>query len=98
MTASLCEFEALMAKVRAGSNDAARELVNRFGPQIRRVVHRRLNARLRARYDSLDFMQAMWASFFAGEVDSNRLDTPEKLVSFLSGVARHKVVDAYRRR
>src|SRR5262249_27573823 len=80
-----------------GSEEAARELYERYGSHIRRIVRRNLNKKLRSKYDSSDFVQAVWASFFADE-QARRLDNPEALMAFLGQVAKNKVVEVFRQR
>ncbi len=92
------EFLELMARVRTGSQEAMAELCRRYGGHLRRVVRRKLSQRLRGQFDSMDFMQDVWASFVAVPLEQYTFDTPEELVLFLSRVASNKVVDAHRRR
>ena len=92
------DFRKLMALVRAGSEEAARELFDRYSGHISRVVRRRLHRRLRSEYDSLDFIQAVWASFFAAPLDEYTFEQPKDLVGFLARMAYNKVVDVTRRR
>jgi RNA polymerase sigma factor (sigma-70 family) len=87
----------LLQRVKAGDAEAGRRLVERYGPHILTVVRRRLDPRLRSKYDSEDFVQAVWASFFAYQPES-LLEDPEKLIGFLVSMARNKVVDAVRQR
>jgi RNA polymerase sigma factor (sigma-70 family) len=91
-------FQELLQRARECCDESARELVDRYGPHILRVVRRRLNKRLRSKFDSVDFVQAVWASFFALPVSKYHFDRPEQLVEFLVGLARNKVVDAVRQR
>jgi RNA polymerase sigma factor (sigma-70 family) len=91
------EFESLMGRVRAGCPRAAQEVFDRYSDAVRRVVRRALRQRMRARYDSHDFLQSVWASFFLTPPEQYTFDTPEALVRFLSRVAFHKVVDEGRR-
>jgi RNA polymerase sigma factor (sigma-70 family) len=90
-------FSELMEQVRLGSHEAAEELWRRYGPYVVHVVRRSLHHRLRARFDSQDFAQAAWASFFAELPEAAQLDTPAALVSFLSRIARNKVIVEHRR-
>src|SRR5205823_10333892 len=92
------DFEALMGRVRAGCPRAAQEVFDRYSDAVRRVVRRVLRDRLRAKYDSTDFVQSVWASFFLTPPERYNFDTPQQLVNFLSKVAFHKVVDEGRRR
>ena len=74
------------------------EIFERYSKEIQFVVRRRLNQRLRSQFDSLDFTQDTWASFFHIPADRYTFKTPEELMAFLSQIAFRKVVDAYRQR
>jgi RNA polymerase sigma-70 factor (ECF subfamily) len=87
-------FRALMQQAVAGSADAARELETKYGEYIIRAVRRRLSRHLRPRFDSIDFVQDVWASFYrASERD---FDSPQHLIAYLTRVAQNKVIDATR--
>ncbi|HWG44886.1 MAG TPA: RNA polymerase sigma factor [Gemmataceae bacterium] len=92
------EFEQLMERVRSGCPEAAREIFNRYSNEIQLVVRRRLSQRLRSQFDSLDFTQDTWASFFHIPADRYTFRTPEELMSFLSRIAYRKMIDVYRQR
>lgn len=91
------EFAALMRGVREGSEEAAKQLVDRYGPRILWVVRKRLPPKLRSKFDSVDFQQDVWASFFA-EQSGKTFDKPEALAAFLAKMARNKVLMAVRQR
>jgi RNA polymerase sigma-70 factor (ECF subfamily) len=88
----------LLERARQDSEGSAQEIVERYGPYILRAVRRRLNKKLRSKFDSVDFVQAVWASFFALPADRLQFQRPQQLVDFLMGLARNKVVDAVRQR
>jgi RNA polymerase sigma factor (sigma-70 family) len=92
------ELRELLGAVRAGSEDAARTLVDLYGPHILQAVRRRLHRKLRSQYDSADFVQAVWASFLALRTSEIPLDSPAALVRYLAGIARNKMIDAFRKR
>jgi RNA polymerase sigma factor (sigma-70 family) len=91
-------FAGLMDRVRAGSQDAAWEIIDRFGTQIKQVVRRRLNGLLRSQFDSADFVQVVWLSFFRHPDLIRTFSSPQQLASFLEVMARNKVTDETRRR
>ena len=91
------DFTALMDRVRQGSDGAARELVARYGPHILQAVRRKLSRKLRLRFDSIDFVQSVWASFFADAPATEQVSRPEELAAYLARMAKNKVVDAFRR-
>jgi RNA polymerase sigma factor (sigma-70 family) len=91
-------FRDLMRRVREGSEDAAWDLVNQYGEAIRRAVRRVLHEKLRSRFDSLDFVQLVWKSFFRVRGTFHRFDRPEELAAYLATMARNKVGMEFRRR
>jgi RNA polymerase sigma factor (sigma-70 family) len=91
-------FRELMDRVRNGSEDAARELVDQYGDDIRRAVRRALNDRLRSKFDSLDFVQIVWNSLFRVRDELGRFNCPEQLVGYLVAMAQNKVGLEGRRR
>jgi RNA polymerase sigma factor (sigma-70 family) len=92
------QFCKLMQEARAGSQEAARQLLETYGDPIRRVVRRRLDQRLRRRFDSGDFFQSVWLAFFEGlSAKDWSFDRPEDLQAFLQEMARRKVANANRR-
>ena len=92
------EFALLMERVRAGDAEASRELFERYGQEIQLIVRRRLSKRLRSQFDSLDFAQDAWVAFFDISPEQYTFQTPEELLTFLTHLARHKLIDAYRQR
>jgi RNA polymerase sigma-70 factor (ECF subfamily) len=92
-------FQQLVARIRAGDNDAAAELVRRYEPAIRRVARIRLGeAHLRHLLDSLDICQSVFASFFVrAALGDLELDSPEGVLNLLVAMTRRKVVDQVRR-
>jgi DNA-directed RNA polymerase specialized sigma24 family protein len=91
-------FTTLMQQIREGSEAATRDLVVNYGSHLLRVVRRSLNKSLRSKFDSQDFVQAVWASFFAFEPQRIAFEGPNDLVAFLTNMARNKVVEAVRQR
>ena len=91
------EFRLLMERLEKGCPEAAREICDRYGGRVRQVVRRRLNHRLRPQYDSIDFMQDVWASFFTVPREKEAFASPDALVGFLAETACHKVADACRK-
>jgi RNA polymerase sigma-70 factor (ECF subfamily) len=87
-----------MRRVAEGSQEAASELYRRYGPHIRRVVRRRLDPRLRPKFDSVDFVQDVWGSFFAHEFQKDDFRGPEALLKLLVTMTYNKVTEAFRKR
>lgn len=92
------DFARLMERVREGRPEAIEELLQRYGGHIREVVRQHLNGRLRTQFDSVDFQQEVWKSFFTGAARHHAFGSPEALVRYLARMASNKVIDVHRRR
>lgn len=90
-------FRRQLNRVRDGSQDAAAALISEFGPHVYRVIRRRLDRRLRAKIDSEDMFQLVWASFFRYPERMGRFTQSHELLRFLSVVARNKVIHGGRK-
>src|SRR4051794_25142635 len=86
-------FRALIARVRAGDEQAAAELVQRYEPAIRRAARVRLvDTRLNRLLDSMDICQSVMASFFVrAALGQFELETPDQLLKLLATMARNKL-------
>jgi RNA polymerase sigma factor (sigma-70 family) len=91
-------FRDLLQDVEAGSEDAIRQLLESHGGLVLRVVRARLNHLLRRQYDSEDFVQAVWASFFKHRDLVGRFKSLDDLAAFLKSMAANKVMLECRRR
>jgi RNA polymerase sigma-70 factor (ECF subfamily) len=92
------DIRELLGRIQAGDEQAARELLSRYESKVRLVVRRQLPRLLRSRFDSLDFLQSVWGSFFHQiRTGSNDLNEEQNLIAFLAWAARNKVIDEYRR-
>jgi RNA polymerase sigma-70 factor (ECF subfamily) len=92
-------FPDFIRRIRAGDDQAARELVERYEPVIRCEVRLRLrDPRLFSRFDWTDICQSVMASFFvraaSGEYD---LQQPDQLLRLLVVMTRHKLANQARR-
>lgn len=94
------DVPAFLARIQAGDEGAARELLARYESEVRLVVRRQLPRLLRSRFDSLDFLQSVWGSFFRRIRSTNgsaEFEDSRHLVAFLARAAKNKVIDEYRR-
>ena len=94
------DVPAFLARIQAGDEDAARELLSRYEAEVRLVVRRQLPRLLRSRFDSLDFLQSVWGSFFRRVRSGHgpaEFEDSRHLVAFLARAAKNKVIDEYRR-
>jgi RNA polymerase sigma factor (sigma-70 family) len=92
-------FPDFIRRIRAGDDRAARELVERYEPVVRREVRLRLkDARLNSQFDWTDVCQSVLASFFvraaSGEYD---LEEPGQLLRLLVVMTRNKLANQQRR-
>jgi RNA polymerase sigma factor (sigma-70 family) len=92
------DFTDLIARAKAGDQAAIREFLTRFEHEVQMMVRARLPKKLRNQYDSADFVQAVWQSFFS--------DLPRNVPGFqkvahlrryLAGVVRNKIYEQHRR-
>ena len=95
MTPEADTFRHLIEQVRAGDDQAAADLVQRYEPMIRRAARVRLTDRHLGRVlDSMDICQSVLASFFVraalGHYD---LSSPEQLLKLLATMARNKLAN-----
>ncbi len=92
-------FADFIRRIRAGDDRAARELVERYEPVIRREVRLRLrDPRLSSQFDWTDVCQSVLASFFMraalGQYD---LEEPDQLLKLLVAMTRNKLSNQARR-
>jgi RNA polymerase sigma factor (sigma-70 family) len=93
------DFSGFLADVRAGDGAAAADLVRRYEPCLRRIIHLRLHdPGLRRLLESTDICQSILAEFFAragrGEFD---LQSHEQLAQLLLRMALNKLATQARR-
>ena len=92
------DFAALMARAKAGDQAAIRLFLSRFGREVQMMVRARLPQKLRGQYDSSDFVQAVWLSFFSElPRDAPIFQKVVHLRQYLAGVARNKIFEQHRR-
>jgi RNA polymerase sigma factor (sigma-70 family) len=91
------EFTVLQQRIRQRSEDAVRQLIDRYGTSLLKAIRARLSRNLRREFDSDDFVQKVWTSFFE-DPEVWHFETPEALVAYLSRIARNQILDEVRRR
>lgn len=91
-------FEAAVKELCTGSEEAIWDFIQMYGPHIQRVVRRRLHHKLRSKFDSVDFVQMVWVSFFAEPDRLAQFEKPEDVIRYLVVMAKNKVVEESRRR
>jgi|SRR5579859_371949 len=98
MIDGLADFLALIERAKSGCPTARRDLYEQFGGAVRRVVRQKLHRRMRSVFDSRDFTQDVWGSFFGLPANGYDFAGPDELIDFLSSVATNKVTDEFRRK
>lgn len=86
-------FRDLMRRIQGGDEEAVRQLLDQYGAHVFRAVRRSLSRAIRSKYDSQDFVQSVWKSFFTRREELKGFDTPDQLIAFLTRVAGNKVID-----
>jgi DNA-directed RNA polymerase specialized sigma24 family protein len=97
--AAVNPFPDLMARVRAGDEAAATELVGRYETTVRVAVRTRLaDPALRRYFDSADVCQSVLRTFFRRAAAGRYAPaTPGELMRLLMGMARRKLARYVRR-
>ena len=92
-------FAELIRRIRGGDALAARELIRKYEPAIRREARLRLGPSLRPLFDSMDLCQSVLGSFFvrvaAGQYE---LESPARLMKLLIVMTRNKVREKARKK
>jgi RNA polymerase sigma factor (sigma-70 family) len=93
-------FVSLIERLRRGDEDAARCLLNRYEPALRRIVAMRLmDRKLRGVVDTEDICQSVFGSFFVRlGMGQYEITDESDLLRLLATMVRNKVVSKKRRR
>jgi RNA polymerase sigma-70 factor (ECF subfamily) len=95
--ASVDPLEVLLQQLSGGDAEAAQRVFLTYEPYLRMVVRRQLTPALRARFDSLDIVQSVWADLISGfQAGRWRFNSPEQLRAFLVKVTRNRLIDRAR--
>lgn len=90
------KFQQLLEACKRNDPAATAEFVQRYLPLIRIAVRRRLDVAMRGRFDSLDFTQDVWYSFFRCALDRKDFESEKDLVAYLCQMGRLKVLEEHR--
>lgn len=90
-------LEALLEKLCGGDTQAAEQVFLAYEPYLRMVVRRQLPARLRAKFDSIDVVQSVWAELLQGFQEADwSFNSADQLRAFLVKVTRNRFIDHLR--
>jgi RNA polymerase sigma-70 factor (ECF subfamily) len=90
-------IDELLEKLCQGDVAAAQQVFLTYESCLRQVVRRHLPLQLRAKFDSVDVVQSIWADLVHRfREDHWRFADANHLRSFLIKVTRHRLIDRYR--
>jgi RNA polymerase sigma factor (sigma-70 family) len=92
------ELQTLLRRARKGSQEAARQLFDRYAEPVRFHIRRRMRVqgKIRRAFDSEDFLQRVFKSFFVNELHHRAFDGPAQFLAFLRAMADNTVRDEMR--
>jgi RNA polymerase sigma factor (sigma-70 family) len=91
-------LDALLEKLCSGDDAAAAQVFTACEPYLRMVVRRQLPPRLRAKFDSTDIVQSVWADVLDGFRDAGwRFSDAAHLRAFLVKATRNRFIDRLRK-
>jgi RNA polymerase sigma-70 factor (ECF subfamily) len=90
-------LDILLERIRAGDFHAAEQVFVTYEPQLRLIVRRQLSRRLRAKFDSIDVVQSVWARVLNDfRTNGCRIAGADHLGNFLVQVTRNCLTDRFR--
>jgi RNA polymerase sigma factor (sigma-70 family) len=98
MTMSTASLDTMLEKLSAGDSEAAERIFHDYEPILRAIVRRRLTPPMRAKFDSMDVVQSVWADVLSGFRQKER-DFADRahLKAFLARVTYNHFVNHCRR-
>ncbi len=86
--------ESLLAALRAGQQDVVEQIIEKYEPYLRIVVRRMLTGGMRAKLDSMDVVQSVWADVWDGLRQQKwQFESEAQLRAFLIAAVRHRLID-----
>jgi RNA polymerase sigma factor (sigma-70 family) len=94
---SLEHLDELIEKLNGGDVAAAERAFLAYEPYLRMAIRRQLSGPLRAKLDTMDIVQSVWADVLGGFRDAGwRFTDRSHLRAFLMKVARNRLIDRRR--
>jgi RNA polymerase sigma factor (sigma-70 family) len=91
-------LEPLLDKLCHGDMAVAKQVFLAYEPYLRKVVRRQLPQRLRAKFDSVDVVQSVWADLLEGyRAGAWHFPDVRRLQAFLVQVTRNRFIDRFRK-
>jgi RNA polymerase sigma-70 factor (ECF subfamily) len=95
---STASLDTLLEKLANGETEAAERVFRNYAPLLRAMVRRRLNPRLRTKFDSADVVQSVWADVLEGFRQAEwQFSDRDHLKAFLARVTYNHFVNNCRR-
>jgi RNA polymerase sigma-70 factor (ECF subfamily) len=94
---SAVSLDTMLEKLSTGDSEAAALVFHTYEPILRAIVRRRLSPPLRAKFDSMDVVQSVWADVLIGFRENRRaFASRAHLRAFLTRVTYNHFIDHYR--
>jgi RNA polymerase sigma-70 factor (ECF subfamily) len=91
-------LQSLLEQLGQGNPEAAHSAFLAYEPFLRMVVRRQLSAPLRAKFDSTDVVQSVWADLLSGfRSGAWTFESAAQLQAFLLKATRNRLIDRVRR-
>jgi RNA polymerase sigma-70 factor (ECF subfamily) len=91
-------LDRLLDRLNSGDMAAAEQVFQTYEPYLRMLVHRQLGPSLRAKFDSMDVVQSVWADVLEGMRGAGwHFADRAHLRAFLARLARNRFLDRCRR-
>src|SRR5579884_2413516 len=92
------KIEQLLERLSGGDESAAEEVFRAYEPYLRKVVRRRLPAQVRARFESQDIIQSVFADLLVGFREARwKFANAGQLRAFLTRVVQYRLYDRARK-
>jgi RNA polymerase sigma factor (sigma-70 family) len=92
------QIDSLLERLNGGDTDAAEQVFRIYEPYLRILVRRRIRAALRAKFDSMDVVQSVWADILEGVRGAGwHFSDRAHLQAFLVRLARNRFLDRCRK-
>src|SRR5438270_9045459 len=90
-------LDAVLVRLNAGDERAVEQMFIAFEPYMRMAIHRRIAGSLRAKLDSADVVQSVWADLVDGLRESRwTFESLEQFRAFLIKMTRNRLIDRLR--
>ena len=97
MTDTARSLESLLERLHAGDESAAEQLFRDYEPYLRLFVRRQLSASMRAKFDSQDVVQSVWADLWHGFQQAGwKFSDSDHLRAFLVRITKNRLIDRLR--